>query len=529
MRRFTFLVFAALMCSTIAHSQPLQNFNMAFSFADADGSNERVYEDVCRCGTIYLKNLSKYNNTVPIGNQLTTGTYYVYINESSPCYWAQIPAASWLGGAVYALNVPCTGPCGSGMNYQTSGLNLYVRYSGSGAQGSSTASLKDAAYLKDTYYAPGGVNAGPDKFVCSGEGTQLDGSGASSYLWSPSTGLSSPTVEDPFCSPSQTTTYTLTGSNNYTSFMGVPFSCSASDNVTVTVNPLPIVDLGPNVLLCENDPGPFLTSTPNQYGDWYYNGSQVATGSYLNSSNYGFGTYQLIVTYESGCSASDYVNIAPDPSSMLDASFSMSSSINPITQTISFSTAALFTGDVHHWAVFNSDANGSMGSLAAILLNGSSTYNSGTFPLDNWYLVLHEMTSAPCNQSALSGILIYSSSFGKKEPRSVQMENISLTEYDREQSSRTMKNGGESDKASIAQANELVVFPNPTNGVTEVLIPKKMINGQLIVVDATGRVVAQRNITSTNESVDLSEMTAGIYFLKCVSSNAALSIRIAKE
>ncbi len=49
------------------------------------------------------------------------------------------------------------------------------------------------------------------------------------YSWTPTTGLSSSTIANPTASPTSTTTYTLTGS--YTG------GCSATDNVTVTVDP----------------------------------------------------------------------------------------------------------------------------------------------------------------------------------------------------------------------------------------------------------------------------------------------------
>jgi hypothetical protein len=76
--------------------------------------------------------------------------------------------------------------------------------------------------------------AGADKVICAGSSTTL-GTGATianvQYSWSPTTGLSNPNILRPIASPTATTTYTLT-----TSFPG---GCSTSDQVLVTVNPLP--------------------------------------------------------------------------------------------------------------------------------------------------------------------------------------------------------------------------------------------------------------------------------------------------
>lgn len=75
------------------------------------------------------------------------------------------------------------------------------------------------------------VNAGADVSIAPNASTTLNGfvSGASSYLWSPSAGLSNPAILNPVSSPMVTTAYilTATGSNG----------CSRSDTVVVTVDP----------------------------------------------------------------------------------------------------------------------------------------------------------------------------------------------------------------------------------------------------------------------------------------------------
>jgi gliding motility-associated-like protein len=64
--------------------------------------------------------------------------------------------------------------------------------------------------------------------IAIGNSTQLTATGgAGTYLWSPPTGLSSSTVQNPVASPMVTTTYTVT----YTD----AFGCTASDTVTVEV------------------------------------------------------------------------------------------------------------------------------------------------------------------------------------------------------------------------------------------------------------------------------------------------------
>lgn len=79
-----------------------------------------------------------------------------------------------------------------------------------------------------------GADAGSDKLICQGDGIQIGAPPVPglTYSWSPADGLSDPSIANPIANPQWSTAYTLTISNN-TSI------CNASDEVLVTVNPLP--------------------------------------------------------------------------------------------------------------------------------------------------------------------------------------------------------------------------------------------------------------------------------------------------
>lgn len=86
------------------------------------------------------------------------------------------------------------------------------------------------------------VDAGPDRWICPGQVTQLLGvSNTTSYRWYPVEGLSDPTDLSTLASPSVTTTYYLVGT------LG---SCSAIDSVTVTVSTLSELRVTPDTVLC---------------------------------------------------------------------------------------------------------------------------------------------------------------------------------------------------------------------------------------------------------------------------------------
>jgi gliding motility-associated-like protein len=86
------------------------------------------------------------------------------------------------------------------------------------------------------------VNTIEDTTLCSGNKVQLTSSGAASYLWSPSNGLSATDIASPVAQPAGTTTYTVTGRDQ--------FGCEASDAVQITIIPSPQIDMIPDSFVC---------------------------------------------------------------------------------------------------------------------------------------------------------------------------------------------------------------------------------------------------------------------------------------
>jgi gliding motility-associated-like protein len=86
------------------------------------------------------------------------------------------------------------------------------------------------------------ANAGPDRVVCVGQSAVLQGSGGTTYVWTPSTALDNPNTQLPITTPQQDITYTVTVTNAN--------GCVASDQVSVTVQPLPVVSAGVDSMIC---------------------------------------------------------------------------------------------------------------------------------------------------------------------------------------------------------------------------------------------------------------------------------------
>lgn len=98
------------------------------------------------------------------------------------------------------------------------------------------------------------VTVSPDVSICNGDNTTLTASGATSYSWSPATGLSATTGPSVTASPSATTTYTVTGTTS---------GCTSTAAVTVTVGNTPSVNAQNNQSYCAGSNVPQTTFTGN--------------------------------------------------------------------------------------------------------------------------------------------------------------------------------------------------------------------------------------------------------------------------
>ncbi len=88
--------------------------------------------------------------------------------------------------------------------------------------------------------------AGPDTSICGGESVTLTASGGVNYSWSPTSGLSDPNIANPVATPSDTTIYTVTVTDNA--------GCSDRASVSIHVNNVSVsLSPSPDTMICEGD------------------------------------------------------------------------------------------------------------------------------------------------------------------------------------------------------------------------------------------------------------------------------------
>jgi Secretion system C-terminal sorting domain len=75
---------------------------------------------------------------------------------------------------------------------------------------------------------------------------------------------------------------------------------------------------------------------------------------------------------------------------------------------------------------------------------------------------------------------------------------------------------------TVKDNNSFAIYPNPNNGVFSVSVKGEPITA-LSVLDAVGKVVYTKDASTISESIDISKLSAGIYFLK-VSQNGKTKV-----
>ena len=139
--------------------------------------------------------------------------------------------------------------------------------------------------------------------LCAGASVTLTANGSSNYTWTangnPAGSGASITV-----TPGSTTVYTVTATPGG--------GCPGTATTTVTVNPLPVVNAGPNVTLCDQ-PIPYNLLGFSPAGGVWSGNPNVTTGGVFTPN--GTGNFTLTYTYTdpNGCVGSDQITVTVDP------------------------------------------------------------------------------------------------------------------------------------------------------------------------------------------------------------------------
>ena len=148
------------------------------------------------------------------------------------------------------------------------------------------------------------VNAGADVSICLGDSIGLIGSGGSNYSWAGNNIVSGGATATPVVNPVATTDYVLT----VTDING----CTADDTVNVAINPIPVINAGPDAFICGS--GTTLTASGGQNYQWYPASGLGSPNSATTTANpVNTTTYTVVSQDVNGCESSDSLIVTVYP------------------------------------------------------------------------------------------------------------------------------------------------------------------------------------------------------------------------
>ncbi len=224
--------------------------------------------------------------------------------------------------------------------------------------------------------------AGADQTICEGTSANLTGGGAGAggaYLWTPGN-LAGQNVT---VSPVVSTDFTVTA----TDILG----CSNTDQLRITVNPMPVVDAGNDGGICKGS-STMLSATAGG-GSYLWTPGGFATSSITVSPSVTT-TYTITVSDGIGCAGIDEVTVVVNPLPV--AAFNTSAPVC-IGTSVSFSDISnIPTGSINNWLWLFGD-----GQTSAVQ-NPNSTYSTA----GGFNVKLLVTSNAGCKDSTINVVNI---------------------------------------------------------------------------------------------------------------------------
>jgi len=323
---------------------------------------------------------------------------------------ASVSFTATAGTAPFNIQLTITGPSGPSTITQTVATNGPVSIgvlpvgSPAGTYTIALTNITDANCTKTTGLPTVTINVTAVPVVainptaaslCNGKSVTLTASGATTYTWSPATGLSATTGATVTANPTATTTYTVTGTTN---------GCTDNETVTVTVNPVPnkpVVSATP-VAYCQNATATALTATADAGNTltWYTNPGLTGgttTAPVPSTATAGSVTYYVTQTNGTSCesqASTITVNVSPV---IANNTISAGQTICAGQSAATLTVAGLAGGTGTYAYQWQQSTNGG-GTWSNIAGATASTVSPGTVAVTTQYRL--QVTSGLCSSQS---------------------------------------------------------------------------------------------------------------------------------
>ncbi|MGD0710430.1 MAG: beta-propeller fold lactonase family protein [Bacteroidales bacterium] len=298
------------------------------------------------------------------------------------------------------------------------------------------------------------ISASADN-ICAGISTTLTASGATSYSWNNGLGTANPVP----VTPSVTTTYIVTGTTT---------GGSATASITITVNPLPVVNAGNDTTICQGS-----SATLHASGGIAYSWSPAASLSSSSAANpmatpMTTTDYHVTVTNGNGCSSTGSVTVHVDI-------LNIAASANPDSICAGDCSTLTVSGGVYYiW----SDAE----TTNQIVVCPTTT---------TWYTVTVE--SALGCSGTVSFIVTVNVCTGISEKNS---------------------------------ANNIAIYPNPATDNLTIETPQKAI---IEISNIQGQLIKTLATSGNKTNIDVSALPGGMYIVEVKTEKGVMVNKFIKE
>lgn len=264
----------------------------------------------------------------PKASPPATTTYSIYAVSSDGCSNTTNPSTYVLNvnpAPIIMLNANANTICSGGNTMLTaSGANSYTWSPATGLSSVNGASVIASPTVTTVYHVTGQslsgcgalstanvtvtvnnspvlalVSSSPGNTICRGDSTVLSASGASSYTWSPPTGLSTVTGANVVAKPSATTIYTVS-----TSVSGGCMGGASTGTLAVTVNngPTLTTSSASNTLICQGTNAVLSVGGAGSYTWSPPTGLSATSGASVTATPSATTVYTVTGTAANGCS-----------------------------------------------------------------------------------------------------------------------------------------------------------------------------------------------------------------------------------
>ncbi len=252
----------------------------------------------------------------------SAGTYSVIISDGFGCTGSASVTVTLVAGltpTITGATVYCQGSSttlSAGVGYDTyswtpggaTTSSIIVNSPGSYSVTVTSASCSGTATVTVVENPTPTVNITPtSSTICLGQSTSLLASGATNYLWSPSTALNGTNTASVISTPTLSITYTVVGTDNN--------GCTSSASVAVIVNSVPSLIVTPTQqAMCAGSSASISVSGADTYAWSPSTGLNTTTGNAVTSTTGATTSYTVVGTATNGCTASATSTVIVIPS-----------------------------------------------------------------------------------------------------------------------------------------------------------------------------------------------------------------------